>query len=569
MRTYFYLYFVQSGGAASTVDLFDDNEAPTDTSNLLSAKLRGQCRRFWHDVQRQIVCFLQAIDFEKSKLSSFMLLLGHVRRLINIGEDFSKSPSDILEAAIRQISLAFFHSVHARNLEQLRDQLNHDSWSSIQIGEGFNIYFLKEFGWLRRQKKGLSKASSDKGPHAGAENAAGTDEGSSAGTLARFGADRELFRRGRGQKELNAEKVKISGSKIDKTSVTSQTDTHRLNSLSSDTDPKAPAPDSQAPTDTAVQPVTVHQTPPPPHCSESAMRAVRFFGQYLQMMDVLKPIAGEVFESLVEMVSFIFNTIWGFFGKDGTAYGVEVLSEKARGSINRMFKSTSIEQNLDPSGTAVPQAAPEPAVMSDDVELTNESSLYGMAARVTGMESLTFLTMVLRSMQLNLRKRLPSSHARHFNSFFTELVEPIPELRWFVYKNSSAKLMNFDEMIRGMGTVKWDVKEILSQHNPYVDVMIRDLTIVAQRINSLGDRRLPPGPYETVWNELNLQVNQGFVGGFSQAKKCSSEGRALMQLDYRQYLSKVQSLTRVLSHYRCPNFVPCGADICYRTLSAT
>lgn len=32
---------------------------------------------------------------------------------------------------------------------------------------------------------------------------------------------------------------------------------------------------------------------------------------------------------------------------------------------------------------------------------------------------------------------------------------------------------------------------------------------------------------------------------FAQAKKCTNEGRALMQLDYKQFLSKVEKLTPV------------------------
>jgi len=33
------------------------------------------------------------------------------------------------------------------------------------------------------------------------------------------------------------------------------------------------------------------------------------------------------------------------------------------------------------------------------------------------------------------------------------------------------------------------------------------------------------------------------ICSFSQAKKCSNEGRALMQLDYQQFLSKLGNLT--------------------------
>ena len=41
-----------------------------------------------------------------------------------------------------------------------------------------------------------------------------------------------------------------------------------------------------------------------------------------------------------------------------------------------------------------------------------------------------------------------------------------------------------------------------------------------------------------LWELCALCASDLFVEGFSCAKKCSNEGRALMQLDYRQFLLK-------------------------------
>jgi hypothetical protein len=40
-------------------------------------------------------------------------------------------------------------------------------------------------------------------------------------------------------------------------------------------------------------------------------------------------------------------------------------------------------------------------------------------------------------------------------------------------------------------------------------------------------------------------VNRTFVEGFASAKKCSNEGRALMQLDFQQFLMKLETLTNI------------------------
>ena len=57
--------------------------------------------------------------------------------------------------------------------------------------------------------------------------------------------------------------------------------------------------------------------------------------------------------------------------------------------------------------------------------------------------------------------------------------------------------------------------------------------------------RVPKAAYTTLWSEILLQINLMVVDGFAAAKKCSNEGRALMQLDYRQLVMKLEKLTSI------------------------
>lgn len=162
-----------------------------------------------------------------------------------------------------------------------------------------------------------------------------------------------------------------------------------------------------------------------------------------------------------------------------------------------------------------------------------------------GMESLTFLATVLRSLKPNFQKRLLSSRQKFFEGFYAEMVATIPELRWFVYKNAASTLMPLAPIISKIGKVKWDPKEILSQHNGYVGDLVLGLQVVSQRIGILGQKRLPLVAYDSIWTEITHEINVMFVNGFSNTKKCSMEGRALMQLDYREYLSKLSKMCTV------------------------
>jgi len=232
---------------------------------------------------------------------------------------------------------------------------------------------------------------------------------------------------------------------------------------------------------------------------------------------VLKVISVEVFESMQELLLYFMDCVWQFFSSDCTKYGQNVLSPKARFALTKIAKIR--DPAADDFNSTKPGAKEESSLgvpdLTDDVQLDSESSLFGLAARVTGMESLTFLATVLRSLKPRLGQRLPGSQGRFILAFFSEIVDVVPELRWFVYKNISARL--FDKrlaaMTKKMSSTKWDAKEILSQHNKYIDELVKDLNILSTRIDGLGASRLPSVAYQTIWAEVLQQINAEFLNG--------------------------------------------------------
>ena len=48
-----------------------------------------------------------------------------------------------------------------------------------------------------------------------------------------------------------------------------------------------------------------------------------------------------------------------------------------------------------------------------------------------------------------------------------------------------------------------------------------------------------------LWDMCSFTAALLFVEGFSGAKKCSNEGRALMQLDYRHFVMKLERIAEI------------------------
>lgn len=165
----------------------------------------------------------------------------------------------------------------------------------------------------------------------------------------------------------------------------------------------------------------------------------------------------------------------------------------------------------------------------------------------------------------------------------------------------STKLLPYESIIAAMAATKWDLKEIPCIHSRYVDTFIGEIRAFNDRYISLlqtydlgfmlpggsaanlssaqqqpppsttfqqqnggsldapGDDVLlsSPSPLEKLeatsqrinhllWECLTRVSNRCFVEGFASARKCTNEGRALMQLDYQQFLSHME---KIISEY--------------------
>eukprot|EP00035_Acanthoeca_spectabilis_P033766 m.25350 g.25350 ORF g.25350 m.25350 type:complete len:1054 (-) comp6186_c0_seq2:22-3183(-) len=503
--------------------------SPREYSNM---KLEVHRRRLWLDVQRQIGMFLDEVNLSALTLPQYLQLLSHVKRLASIGEDFSEQPGDVLEKSIRQNSLTYVRAFHRDMMLNFKAKLAKESWDALHVVKGFNIYLLKEFSFLRKRKD------------------AEKDDDEVAATLSSFAADRSMFQAGRSAiAENDSQQIAVDSADSTRTS-SGSTKSNGSNALQAGEKSES----ATLPSRTASAP----GKPPPelPHCSSTAMTCVRYFGRYLSIMDVLKPVAPEAFQCMTELFSLFLDTAWTFFGhlsedrkltkeekrQNARLYTHELLTPAGRHAIESLKKN---KQPRDGEENILFELSLEPLELSEHCELTNPSRLNGLEYVTTALESLRFLQKVLRSMRVNFGKRLPVACHPFLKNFYVVFVDTITELRWLAYKNAVVTMLHCDELTKACSSVKWDVKEIMSQHNPYVDKLVGELKIVTQRLEILGEQRVPELVQNEIWTEIIQQINLAYLDGFSAAKKCSVEGRAFMQLDYRQYLSKVGALCAV------------------------
>jgi hypothetical protein len=72
------------------------------------------------------------------------------------------------------------------------------------------------------------------------------------------------------------------------------------------------------------------------------------------------------------------------------------------------------------------------------------------------------------------------------------------------------------------------------------------LTELKARLKEVSARiPLPEPATAVVWDHCIALANRTIVEGYAHAKKCSNEGRALMQLDYQQFLTKLDQIVQL------------------------
>uniref|UniRef100_V5H352 Syndetin C-terminal domain-containing protein n=2 Tax=Ixodes ricinus TaxID=34613 RepID=V5H352_IXORI len=270
----------------------------------------------------------------------------------------------------------------------------------------------------------------------------------------------------------------------------------------------------------------------------------------MNMMDVLHTIAFDVFLCMSQLFSYYLYTVYIFFAKEMSDFRENSLSPKARTSVQKIQEDLI----LDGQGASDGRPGEEPPEAKDRmpaprlspvVDLSSSEQLYGLAQRVVAAESLLFLSDQFVFLVPHLEALLPSTKRSSVQAY-VQTVSMSAELRQPAYMTVAARALDYDQVLSRMEKVRWDLHEIPAQHSPYVDILIRELQVFLMRLSEVA--KLIPIPKEAtavLWEHCVRISNRTFIEGFSQARRCTPEGRARMQLDYQQFVSKVEKLVEL------------------------
>ncbi|XP_025921144.1 syndetin isoform X3 [Apteryx rowi] len=563
---------------AETVSSVSDGSNVTGTEensfdrSYVKKKLEHGLSRIWQDVQLKVKTYLLGTDLSNFKYDDFIFVLDIISRLMQVGEEFCGSKSEVLQESIRKQSVNYFKTYHRTRLEELRMFLENETWELCPVKSSFSILQLHEFKFMEQSRS--PSVSPSKQPASAISTAATLFEQYCSGgnpfeiqanskddetedVLASNGYESD-------EQEKSAYQEYDSDSdvpeELKRDYVDEQTGDAPVKSVSRETLR------SRKRSDYNLNKVNA------PILTNTTLNVVRLVGKYMQMMNILKPIAFDVIHFMSQLFDYYLYAVYTFFGRNDMpiqssslstsnreqhsarqfeSTGLGLSSSRLRTTLNRIQESLiDLEVSTDPTGTLTAaeerkEKVPSPH-LSHLVVLTSGNSLYGLAERVVATESLVFLAEQFEFLQPHLDAVMPAAKKPFLQQFYSQTVSTASELRKPVYWIVAAKAIDYEQMLLLMATVKWDVKEIMSQHNIYVDALLKEFEEYNRRLNEVSKRvRIPLPVSNILWEHCIRLANRTLVEGYANVKKCSNEGRALMQLDFQQFLMKLEKLTDI------------------------
>jgi hypothetical protein len=106
--------------------------------------------------------------------------------------------------------------------------------------------------------------------------------------------------------------------------------------------------------------------------------------------------------------------------------------------------------------------------------------------------------------------------------------------------------IDYSTIQESISRINWDIEELMSQHNPYVDLLLRQVEQICFDVNSLKDQLTIEKRTLNILLEQSIRnIMRMLVDGYGSIRKCSNEGRALMQLDFQQLIVKLEKICDV------------------------
>lgn len=489
--------------------------------------------KIWDEVQKKISMYFKAMDLVNFKFDDYLEILIILSRFIELGNEFcnKKSDCDVIIQAVKEQTLAYINFYHLSHLEELKMFLENEIWECCPVKNDFSVFNLHEYKFL---KSNVGQIASE-----------------STFELIEKNKTTDLERSKLNNFEVNNKMIQlinISNGKKNKLNILDDIDILKKNHTNkTDQNDKIYYRDDYLESSnygiSKNVNVSMNINEEQPILTNTTLNIIRLFGKYIHMLSVFKIISFQVIGYLMQLFQFYFYYIYIDFTQtaevptDRNERPTLNLNEK-NSSLNLIFKNikNDIFNNIKLS---VPNIKKSKQIQNHD------EYMLLIKQRIIATESLIYLSKQLENLFPLIKNILPANQLKENEisnlDAYANILRETPNIRKTIYSFIARNSVDYNQMIDSISKVNWDLNEIFSQHNSYIDILLRQLKDLRLDLKNL-DSKIPLN--KTI---INLILEETFrlcmkvlVDGYSSVRKCSNEGRALMQLDFQQLVVKIE-----------------------------
>ena len=277
----------------------------------------------------------------------------------------------------------------------------------------------------------------------------------------------------------------------------------------------------------------------------------------MKMSKLLQCTAEQMLDAILQLYNFFLFTMHAFFCSDSTAqqqqqlFGKSFFSTRLRQlmeSIERTYFSSTEEKK-----TALSEHSENPEVdaslmsipTNNSFGLDDKSSLFSLAERIIGIESAIFIAKQMDLLRPFLENLLPFTENPKLESFYKTLPTAMDLLEATV-GCVVTKVLSYQSILKQILSTEWNLCEIPTNHSAYVDFILEEFGEFKCKLSKLYPYvHICEELHQTIWSVLCMCIIRILVQAYSEAPKCTPEGRALQLLDVEHLCNKLEEISGI------------------------
>lgn len=160
--------------------------------------------------------------------------------------------------------------------------------------------------------------------------------------------------------------------------------------------------------------------------------------------------------------------------------------------------------------------------LAKPVDLEASGTLYSLPQMIVSMESLKFIYDIVVIIRPFVAHYITDSNKKAFADFYELTVGMIPELRLLCYEGLCDHFVKVETHLNNINLVKWDVKDIPVDANPYIAQMVKEFSMFEKRYNVLSKKELAfpsTAAKAVIFDAMVKHVMEIMIEGTSRVKK--------------------------------------------------